>query len=232
MAIKAVVTDIEGTTTSVSFVYDVLFPYARVRIPGYVRAHAAELTDLLTDVRREADEASLTLEGCIAQLLRWMDEDRKVTPLKTLQGLVWQEGYEAGGARGHLYPDVAPCLRLWKERGLVLAVYSSGSVDAQKLLFGHSDAGDLTPLFQAWFDARIGGKKETGSYVRLAAALAIDPREVLFLSDNPDELAAAREAGMAVTGLDRPGNGFDLSDYPRASNFQEIDDCLVERGEI
>ncbi len=122
MPVRAVVTDIEGTTTSVSFVYDVLFPYARTHIPGFVRANAAALSTLLDDVRREAGEPSLDVEGCIAMLLRWMDEDRKITPLKTLQGLVWKEGYEAGGAKGHLYPDVAPCLRRWKADGLMLCV--------------------------------------------------------------------------------------------------------------
>ena len=223
MAIRAVVTDIEGTTTSVSFVYDVLFPYAREHIPAYVRTNADTLAGLLGDVRREAGDASLTLEGCIAALLRWMDEDRKVTPLKTLQGMVWKQGYEDGGFRGHLYPDVAPSLRRWKGQGLSLHVYSSGSVAAQKLLFGHSDAGDLTPLFSGWFDTLIGGKKEAASYTRIAAAAGMAPRELLFLSDNPEELAAARAAGLAVIGLDRPGNTFDLAGWPVTASFEQID---------
>jgi enolase-phosphatase E1 len=223
MAIRAVVTDIEGTTTSVSYVYDVLFPYARAHIPAYVRGHAGELAGLLDDVRREAGVPSLDIEGCINALLGWMDEDRKVTPLKTLQGMVWAQGYAEGGARGHLYPDVAPRLRRWKERGLLLAVYSSGSVAAQKLLFGHSEAGDLTPLFSHWFDTVTGGKKDAASYGHIARALGLPRQDVLFLSDNPDELAAARAAGMAVIGLDRPGNASDLAGFPVAASFEEID---------
>jgi enolase-phosphatase E1 len=223
MAIRAVVTDIEGTTTSVSFVYDVLFPYAREHIPAYVRRHADALAGLLDDVRREAGDPALDVEGCIAALLRWMDEDRKVTPLKTLQGLVWQQGYEDGQSKGHLYADVAPRLRRWKERGLALYVYSSGSVAAQKLLFGHSDAGDLTPLFSGWFDTLTGGKKDAASYGRIAREIGLPRQDILFLSDNPEELAAARDAGLAVIGLDRPGNAFDLAGFPSVSTFDEID---------
>ncbi len=232
MAIRAVVTDIEGTTTAVSFVYDVLFPYAREHIPAYVRAHADRLAGLLGDVRSEAGDPSLTLEGCIAVLLRWMDEDRKATPLKALQGMVWKQGYQDGGSKGHLYPDVAPCLRRWKEQGLTLCVYSSGSVEAQKLLFGHSDAGDLTALFSGWFDTAIGGKKEAASYARIAADIGVAPRESLFLSDNPEELAAARAAGFAAIGLDRPGNGFDLAGWPQVASFEQIDPAAVKQAEI
>ncbi|MGE0669173.1 MAG: acireductone synthase [Sphingomonadales bacterium] len=232
MAIRAVVTDIEGTTTSVSFVYDVLFPYAREHIPAYVRGHQDELGNLLDDMRREAGDVTLDLEGCIARLLQWMDEDRKVAPLKTLQGLVWRKGYEQGGARGHLYPDVAPCLRRWKEKGIALAVYSSGSVEAQRLLFGHSKAGDLTTLFTAWFDTTTGGKKEPSSYTAIARELSVAAGEVVFLSDNPEELAAARDAGMVVVGLDRPGNKFDLSGFRSVASFDTVDAMLGELGEI
>jgi enolase-phosphatase E1 len=223
MTVRAVVTDIEGTTSSVSFVYDVLFPYARAHIPDYVRAHEAELAALLDEVRDEAGDPSLSVEGCIAALLRWMDEDRKATPLKALQGMVWKQGYTAGGFAGHLYPDVVPRLREWKARGLILAVYSSGSVEAQKLLFGHTEAGDLTPLFSGWFDTRTGGKKEARSYATIADALGMAPEAVLFLSDNPEELAAARAAGLQIRGLWRPGNVFDLAGWPCAATFDDVD---------
>ncbi|MEN3973565.1 acireductone synthase [Emcibacter sp. SYSU 3D8] len=227
MPIRAVLTDIEGTTTSVSFVYDVLFPYARDHIPAFVRANAAALGDLLADVRREEGDPSLDIDGCIAALLRWMDEDRKVTPLKTLQGMVWKQGYEDGGSTGHLYPDVAPTLRRWKAQGLSLHVYSSGSVAAQKLLFGYSDAGDLTPLFSGWFDTRIGAKKDAASYARIAGAVDVSPQEMLFLSDNPEELAAARAAGLEVAGLERPGNTYDLTGWPSFVSFELIDPLAV-----
>ena len=226
MAVTALVTDIEGTTTSVSFVYDVLFPYARAEIPGYIRAHVSELSGLLDEVRQAQGDASLDVEGCIAALLGWMDEDRKIAPLKTLQGWIWRRGYEDGAFAGHLYPDVAPCLRRWRTQGLRLYVYSSGSVEAQRLLFGHTDEGDLTPLFSGWFDTGVGGKKEVSSYTRIADEIGVPPDAVLFLSDNPDELSAASRAGFEVIGLDRPGNHFVLDGWPAVTSFDGVDPLL------
>jgi enolase-phosphatase E1 len=223
MAVTALVTDIEGTTTSVSFVYDVLFPYARAEIPGYVRAHVSELSSLLDEVRRAKADVSLDVEDCIAVLLGWMDEDRKIAPLKTLQGRIWRRGYEDRAFTGHLYADVAPCLRRWKARGLGLYVYSSGSVEAQRLLFGHTDEGDLTPLFSGWFDTGVGGKKDASSYARIAGEIGAAPDAILFLSDNPDELSAAYQAGCGVMGLDRPGNSFGLDGWPVVTSFEDVD---------
>ena len=147
MKIKAIVTDIEGTTSSLSFVKEVLFPYARANLADYVRLHAEEpqVKIVLEETCKEAG-AVLDTEQSITQLIQWLDEDKKVTPLKSLQGLIWEAGYQKGDFKGHVYPDAAAYLKAWKAKGLDLYVYSSGSVHAQKLLFAHTEYGDLTPL--------------------------------------------------------------------------------------
>jgi enolase-phosphatase E1 len=184
----------------------VLFPYAREHLPAFVRAHASEpdVAKLLDDARAAAD-ADLDQEALIRQLQAWIDEDRKLTPLKALQGLIWEEGYRRGGFTGHVYPDAARCLRAWKDRGLALYVYSSGSVYAQKLLFGHTDHGDLTPLFSGYFDTTVGPKREADSYRTIASRIGLPPADILFLSDVREELDAAREAGMRTVWLVREG---------------------------
>ena len=205
MAIKAIVTDVEGTTTPISFVKDQLFPYAKAHLPAFVRANAAreDVAALLHDARELEGNQGLDLDGTIALLARWIDEDRKATPLKTLQGLIWADGFRKGELKGHVYEDAVSQLKAWKEAGLSLHVYSSGSVAAQKLVFGHTKAGDLTPLFSGYFDTTIGGKLEAKSYVRIARELKLEPSQILFLSDHTGELDAAREAGLATICLDR-----------------------------
>lgn len=203
---RAILTDIEGTTSSISFVKDVLFPYARDHIGAFVATHAED-----PDVRRwlaatalEAAIAPDDRDAIVATLRRWIAEDRKATPLKALQGLIWEAGYRDGEYRAHVYPEVAARLRAWKAQGLPLYVYSSGSVAAQKLFFRHSEAGDLSTLFDGHFDTEIGGKREAGSYSRIAAAIGIPPGDILFLSDIVEELDAARAAGLQTTWLCRP----------------------------
>jgi 2,3-diketo-5-methylthio-1-phosphopentane phosphatase len=147
---KAILTDIEGTTSSIAFVHEVLFPYARTRLASYVAAHPDQVAPVLAEIR--AREGALSDADCIARLIGWMDQDAKIGPLKTLQGMIWADGYRDGALKGHIYPDAVAGLRRWHAMGITLAVYSSGSVPAQKLLFGHSEAGDLTPLFSGWFD--------------------------------------------------------------------------------
>lgn len=219
---RVVLTDIEGTTTSISFVTDVLFPYARARIPAWVHAHAAEpeVAAALVQVRAEAGVART--DEVVEVLLRWMDEDRKATPLKTIQGLIWEQGYANGDLQSHLYPDVIPSLRAWRAAGLTLAVYSSGSERAQRLLFAHSPDGDLTPLFSAFFDTRVGGKREARSYQAIAAALDVPTAEVLFLSDVLEELDAAAAAGMETRWLVREGAGGQNMRHQMARSFEEI----------
>ena len=197
--IRAILTDIEGTTSSIAFVADTLFPYARAALPAYIAAHARELSPLLDEVRATAAGDPVTT------LQRWIDEDRKATPLKTIQGRIWAEGYAQGAFRGHVYPDAAKALRTWHAAGYRLYVYSSGSVEAQQLIFRHSDQGDLEPLFSGWFDTTTGPKRETASYARIAETIGEPASAILFLSDVPAELDAAAGAGLQTVLVDRSG---------------------------
>src|SRR5690606_20779645 len=208
---RAILTDIEGTASSISFVRDVLFPYARRALPGFVKARGHEPA-----VRKWLDMVATEMGGMcqdamIAEVMQgWIDEDRKHTALTALQGMIWADGYQSADFSAHIYPDAADGLRQWHADGMPLYVYSSGSVPAQRLFFGHSDAGDLTGLFSGWFDTQIGGKREVDSYRRIAEAIELPASEVLFLSDVVEELDAAREAGMETVLVDR------REDYPEA----------------
>ena len=225
-----ILTDIEGTTSSISFVKDVLFPYARAALPDFVRTHgdAPEVRHWLDMVAVE--NGGLCQDGMIVETLQgWIDQDRKHTALKALQGLVWEAGYADGDFTAPLYPDVAPALRDWHAAGHRLAVYSSGSVPAQKLLFAHTDSGDLTALFAAYFDTEVGGKREAGSYRAIGERLGSDAGDILFLSDVVEELDAAREAGMRTVLLDRredypqPRIGNATNGHPRVESFADIE---------
>lgn len=203
--IRAIVTDIEGTTTPIAFVHQVLFPYARERLAAFVAAHSgdAAVAAALADARALGGVPDASTDETVVLLLSWIDEDRKAGPLKLLQGMIWRQGYEAGVLKGLVYPDAAAMLRRWHDRDLRLFVYSSGSEEAQKLIFGYSDQGDLTPLFEGFFDTRIGGKLDTASYEAIARAAEMPAGEVLFLSDHAGEIAAARAAGMQCVQIDR-----------------------------
>jgi enolase-phosphatase E1 len=194
--VRAVLTDIEGTTSSLAFVKDVLFPYARDALPGFVKAHELEIKALRGDIAAAVGKTHLTTQETIDTLLQWMDEDRKVTPLKTLQGMVWKRGYESGALRSHVYEDAVRALRQWHAQGLQLCVYSSGSIAAQKLLFSHTPYGDLTPLFNGYFDTTTGPKLESRSYGKIAESLRIAANSIVFLSDHAGETQAAAAAGM------------------------------------
>jgi enolase-phosphatase E1 len=204
VTIRAVLTDIEGTTAPVAFVADVLFPYAAERLDAFVRGHRKDraVAEALAETAA-LEGRELTLDEAIATLLGWIKADRKATPLKTLQGKIWREGYESGAIRAPVYRDAVTALRAWKERGLRLDVYSSGSVEAQILLYRHTDAGDLTPLFSAHFDTRIGAKVEAASYAAITREIGVAPEEILFLSDLPREVEAALEAGLESWRIDR-----------------------------
>ena len=223
MTIRAIVTDIEGTTSAISFVHDVLFPYATRELPAFVRDNEGitDVAELLDDARHEAGEPGADTERVIEILLAWIAEDRKATPLKALQGHVWRHGYERGDFTGHVYDDAADRLRRWSVSGLALYVYSSGSTGAQKLLFGYSDAGDLRPLFSGYFDTRIGHKKDAESYLRITREIGIPADEILFLSDVAEELDAARDAGMQTCQLVRD-DGVSIGSHPIARDFDEV----------
>ena len=220
--IKAIVTDIEGTTSSLSFVKDELFPYAYKNLPDYVWDNESEIAALLDDVKKEEQNPDLSLEEVIEVLLRYIDDDKKITPLKTLQGMIWEAGYKSGELIGHIYDDALAGLKRWKNQGVALYIYSSGSVPAQKLLFGHTKAGDLNPLFSGYFDTSTGGKKESESYEKIAAQIGVTASEILFLSDSTDEIDAAAAAGMNVIILDREKALFDALGHSVVHNFDDI----------
>lgn len=221
--LKVILTDIEGTTTDISFVHEVLFPYSAKHLSGWVRKHLELQTvqDILEQVREITGESNLDLEGCLSTLITWQAEDRKITPLKTLQGLIWQEGYDRGELKAHLYSDAVEFLQNWYDAGLKLAIYSSGSIAAQKLLFKNTLAGDLTSLFSMHFDTTTGSKLESQSYLKIADELFVLPEEILFLSDSSKELSAATSANLNICGLNREDR-FVGDNFTYVKTFSEI----------
>ncbi|ERK06555.1 MAG: acireductone synthase [Pantoea sp.] len=221
--IRAIVTDIEGTTSDIRFVHNVLFPYARQHLTAFVREHQddAPVAAALAAVREESGAAQASLDEVIATLLSYIDQDRKSPGLKALQGMIWRDGYVSGQFTGHLYPDVLPAFERWQQQGKALYVYSSGSVAAQKLLFGYSDEGDLTSLFSGYFDTGVGAKRETQSYRNIAQQIGYAPSELLFLSDIHQELDAAAEAGWHTLQLIR-GEADSESRHRQVNDFSQI----------
>ncbi len=221
--IKAIVTDIEGTTSSIDFVHQTLFPYARARVRGFLRSRAGDdaVQQLLADIE-QIEHRELSLDEAADVLEQWIDEDRKLTPLKALQGMIWRQGYEAGELKGHVYADAPEFLRRWRDGGLRLYVYSSGSVEAQRLIFAHTAFGDLTPLFSGYFDTRIGAKRERASYQKICEHLDLAAGDVLFLSDVGEELDAARAAGMRTCQLLRDAKAVAAPQHPHATSFADV----------
>ena len=197
--ISYVLTDIEGTTTPITFVHDVLFPFSQRHLRRYVN-----------------DDATAS------RLLKWIEEDRKEPELKELQGRIWREGYETGELVSEIYPDVKPALARWNQRGLGLGIYSSGSVEAQALLFKHMQEGDLTPFFSHYFDTGVGAKRDAGAYQKIVAKVAVPAGRIIFLSDVVQELDAARTAGMRTVQVVRPGTVAG-SAHETAADFGEVD---------
>jgi enolase-phosphatase E1 len=222
MTLRAILTDIEGTTSSIHFVHEVLFPYSAAALPEFVRTHAEtpEIQPLLNAVADEIQVSHGDLDAINSRLLGWITEDRKHSVLKVLQGIIWQRGYREGAFKAHLYGEVAGVLQGWAESGLLLYVYSSGSIAAQKLFFKHSEAGDLSAFFQGYFDTSSGPKREAASYAAIARAMGLIPAEILFLSDIEAELDAARTAGMRTTLLAR--TQLTDSKHPVAADFTAI----------
>lgn len=216
--LRGVVLDIEGTTTPIAFVHDVLFSYARTHVKDFLANHAnaddvrrdIELLreEHAADVRNGNQPPPLTAElDSIANYVNWLiDLDRKSTGLKSLQGKIWHEGYASGTLRSQVFPDVAPAFARWRASGLTISIFSSGSALAQQLLFAHTEAGDLTPFISHYFDTSVGKKAEPESYRRIAETIGLPPNELLFISDVVSELSAAREAEMKTVLSIRPGN--------------------------
>lgn len=224
--IKAIVTDIEGTTSAIDFVTQVLFPYARERLGSYIGEHAQQpkVKAILQEVARIAKLDAENYPALSAELERWIDQDRKLTPLKSLQGMIWEHGYRNSDFRAHVYDDAVAQLQHWHRQGLSLYVYSSGSILAQKLFFGHSEAGDLRPLFSDYFDTTTGPKREAASYREISREIDMPAQNILFLSDIVEELDAAAEAGMHTAWLQREG---ELHNHPRHQAVQSFSDITL-----
>lgn len=221
--VKAVLCDIEGTTSSISFVHETLFPYAKKQMRDFLETHrdkpgvAHEIGQII-----DKNENVLTLDDVIDKLLEWIAQDKKETSLKTLQGMIWKEGFTRGDFRGHLYPDVLSAFQRWKSAGLDLYIYSSGSLQAQKLYFQYSNKGDLSNLLSGYFDTTTGPKREKASYEKIALAIGVSPPSVLFLSDIAEELEAAESAQMQVVRLVRPQDTKPGSRFSEVADFTQI----------
>ncbi|MBH24571.1 MAG: acireductone synthase [Myxococcales bacterium] len=239
---RVIVLDIEGTTTSISFVYDAMFPFVRRELDRYLDAHEGEppMTADVALLRAQAEEdVAAGLEGAVpipedgaeglmeavrASVLWQMDNDRKTTGLKSLQGKIWKAGFESGELKGHVFEDVPGRLEAWAGAGVPVYIYSSGSVSAQKLLFGYSEAGDLTRYLDGYFDTRIGSKKEADSYRAIADEIGVAPETITFVTDNLAEAVAAREAGVEAILSLRPGNPALPQDhgFPTVTSLTEV----------
>jgi enolase-phosphatase E1 len=229
---QAVVLDIEGTTTPIAFVHDVLFGFARTHLAAFLAQRGrepaiAEMLGALVEefaVDRDPDRPAVFE---VESYVRWlMDRDRKSTALKALQGEIWRGGYEAGELRSEIYDDVPPALSTWRDAGLAIAIYSSGSIDAQRLVFRHSNHGDLTPSIDWYFDTTTGPKRISASYARIAAELAVPPDRVVFVSDVGEELVACRDAGLIGVLSIRPGNApvaaAIATEFPAITSFAQL----------
>jgi len=234
--VKSVLLDIEGTTTPISFVHDVLFSYARARVREFLTSNfdsdevgadvALLREEQALDVRESRNPPPLDAEvESIAKYVEWLiARDSKSTGLKSLQGKIWREGYLTGDLKARVFADVRPAFERWRAKGLNVSIFSSGSVLAQQLLFAHTEAGDLTPFIQNYFDTKVGKKGEADSYRRIAAALELRADEMLFISDVVTELNAASEAGMKTLLSIRPGNPVQAAaaQHPQIQSFDEI----------
>src|SRR5262245_10753045 len=225
--VRAILLDIEGTTTPIAFVHDVLFSYARDHVREFLTADsAAEDIALLREEHAvdvsEAPPLTDQIES-IAAYVEWLISiDRKSTGLKSLQGKIWRQGYEDGSLKSQVFADVAPAFERWRERGLTISIFSSGSVLAQQLLFAHTEVGDLTPFIDSYFDTNVGKKGEAESYRKISKSMNLEPQEILFISDVVAELDAANEAGMKTVLSIRPGNSPQHQQYPSIRSFEEI----------
>jgi enolase-phosphatase E1 len=227
-----IVLDVEGTTSSISFVHDVLFGHAKRHVGSFISAHHDDPTvrPLLAGIATAAGLDPTVAEGddgaarVTLAALELMNRDVKDTSLKALQGMIWRSGFESGELVSHVFDDVPPAFELWSGSGLDIRIYSSGSVEAQRLFFGHTAHGDLTGHLRGHYDTATGPKREGTSYERIAADMEFAPRQILFVSDVGEELDAARRAGMQTALADRPGNrpATSVFDHPVVTTFADI----------
>ena len=221
---KAIILDIEGTTTDINFVHKVLFPYSAKKFPDFLKNNESnpEVVNVLNKIRQNYLKPDSSLDEILSLIQSWIDEDKKIGELKSLQGMIWKDGFESKEYTSHLYDEVLDCLKDWKERGIDLYIYSSGSVQAQKLLFGHTINGDVTVLFSGYFDTTVGGKKESTSYQNILNEIRLSGNEVLFLSDNEEELDAAKVVGVNTLHVNRDGL-YEKSKHKIIENFKEVE---------
>ena len=224
---EVILMDIEGTTTEIRFVHDVLFPYSYERLGSFLEEHQGDprVEQILGEavrLHRTQTGENLETKAIVPVLRAWIDQDRKVTPLKELQGRIWEEGYRQGHYQAHVYDDVVHAWETWRGRGLRLAIYSSGSVDAQKLLFEHTKFGNLCSYLEAYFDTTVGSKKDQSSYQTICHQLGVTTERVLFLSDVVDELRAARQVGMSAVLVDRADGAAHHGEFPVINSFNEL----------
>lgn len=226
MTVNTIITDIEGTTSAISFVTETLFPYASYNLPAFIETHQyqPDVAEQLDAVREEIENPEADVEEVIDTLLHWIGEDRKATPLKILQGMIWEYGYADGSLKGHIYPDACRALQQWHDEGKNLYIYSSGSIQAQRSLFGHTEYGDLNPLFKGNFDTTTGNKREAESYAAILQNIDKPAEEVVFLSDVKEELDAAAANGIHTIALCRPedNKGEALAGHTCVASFSQI----------
>ena len=241
---NAILLDIEGTTSSIQYVHEVLFPFARKRVAEFLQANWQDPVVAEACERIAADagasslrdwlpgaEPSALQDKLVREVHRLMDADAKATGLKALQGLIWDRAYRAGQLQSHLFDDVVPALKQWTQRGLDVAIYSSGSIAAQKAYFSHTPWGNLLPYFRGHYDTTIGSKRDSASYARIAVDLGRPAAQILFLSDVPAELDAAQTAGLGTGLAVRPGNAAVAQTclHRRLRSFAEVD-CTNRSG--
>ncbi len=222
--IKYILTDIEGTTTSIAFVHDVLFPYFIKNCESFALKHPDKVKEIFEETKNRlhlSEGTELTFDEITQHFIRSAKIDLKETALKNLQGIVWEAGYKSGEIKSHVYDDVPDVLKFWKEKNIQLGVYSSGSVTAQKLLFAHTTFGDLTPHFSHYFDTRIGAKREAESYKKIRDVLNLNTDEILFLSDIEQELNAAQISGFQTVQLIREQT-IASEKHRTAKNFKDL----------
>lgn len=228
--LKCILMDIEGTTSAIDFVHKVLFPYASQKLQSFILSHIHDppIQDILFKAASALNINDLneeTIPDLVKGLKSWIDQDLKHPALKALQGYIWEAGYKQQDYTGHIYDDVLPNWQLWRTRNLKLAIYSSGSIKAQKLLYQHTEYGDLTAYLSAYFDTTTGPKKQQASYKKIADILELNTEEILFLSDAEQELSAAQEAGMQTIQIVRPGTP-SSEKFATASDFNAISETI------
>lgn len=223
--IKALLVDIEGTISPISFVKNVMFPYSEKKLEKFLKENKdkEKIKKIIEDVKKEIGK-ELSIDEVIETLKEWIHQDKKITPLKELQGYIWEDGFKRGELKAPIYEDAYQRLKEWREKGFKIYIYSSGSVKAQKLFFSNSEFGNILNMFDGHFDTKIGNKKNKSSYLRIAEQIGLNPDDILFLSDNSEEIEASVQAGMKAIKLSRPTDVEFINNfpYPQVKSFKEI----------